>query len=137
MFKQTKAVSMDEIEAILAPNKEEIEPANCPEPNFYFEPNGVPVFTPNYDTFKDFYKFIRSIEKHGHRAGLVKVIPPKEWLDQQNTSLEKLQKMEIVRPIKQSFNCGGLPVGAHRQLNIETKKKSFSGPISLYSTTVV
>lgn len=49
-------------------------------PSFYFEPNGVPVFTPTMKEFKDFYKFIQSVSSYGQKAGLVKVIPPKAWI---------------------------------------------------------
>lgn len=29
--------------------------------------------------FQDFQKFINRVEKYGMRAGVIKVIPPKEW----------------------------------------------------------
>jgi hypothetical protein len=127
MFATSQKVSMEEIEAQLPQSKEELDTQISPEPSSYHEPNGVPVFTPDYDTFKDFYKFVRSIEHYGHKAGLVKIIPPKEWVDQQNTSLQKLEQVQIQKALSQNFNCGGLPAGAHRQLNIEVKKKAFSG----------
>lgn len=31
------------------------------------------------DQFRDFQKFINRVDKYGMRAGIVKVIPPKEW----------------------------------------------------------
>jgi len=43
---------------------------------------GVPVFEPTMDEFAEeggFYGYIKRIEKYGQRAGIVKVIPPKEW----------------------------------------------------------
>jgi len=43
---------------------------------------GVPVFEPSMDDFAregGFYGYIKRIEKYGQRAGIVKVIPPKEW----------------------------------------------------------
>jgi hypothetical protein len=108
-----------------------------PTPAYYHEDSGVPVFKPDMDTFKDFYQFILSIEDYGLRAGLVKVIPPQEWIDQQYTSIDKIQKFQITKPITQQFNCGGLPAGSHRQLNIEGRK-SYTGIILLiYSRRVV
>lgn len=50
------------------------------EPSFYYEPNGVPVFKPSMKEFKDFYKYVKSISHYGEKAGLVKVIPPKSWI---------------------------------------------------------
>ncbi|KAI8894857.1 JmjC domain, hydroxylase-domain-containing protein [Globomyces pollinis-pini] len=91
-------------------------------PAYYFETSGVPVFQPTYEEFKDFYTFIQSVEKYGMKAGLIKVIPPQEWLDSNKASPELIKKFTIKKPIKQVFNCGGLPAGAHRQLNMETKK---------------
>lgn len=43
---------------------------------------GVPVFEPTMAEFEGeggFYGYVRRIEKYGMRAGIVKVIPPKEW----------------------------------------------------------
>jgi hypothetical protein len=59
----------------------EIEPA-------YYE-NGVPVFTPTYTEFFNFKLFVKSIEEYGFKAGLVKVIPPKQWTDLNVTSLDR------------------------------------------------
>lgn len=105
-------------ESPLAPVKELLDI----EVNHYYEPSGVPVFRPTMEQFKDFYKFVLSIEKHGHKAGLAKIIPPQEWLDQSNTSLSALKQFKISKPISQTFVCGGLPAGAQRQYNVETRK---------------
>lgn len=43
---------------------------------------GVPVFEPTLAEFEKeggFYGYVKRIEKYGMRAGIVKVIPPKEW----------------------------------------------------------
>ena len=40
---------------------------------------GIPVFTPTYHEFKDFERYVRSIEPWGMTSGIIKVIPPKEW----------------------------------------------------------
>ncbi|PWN53286.1 hypothetical protein IE53DRAFT_377437 [Violaceomyces palustris] len=42
---------------------------------------GVPVFHPTMDQFKDFYAFCSAIDKWGMKSGIVKVVPPSEWLD--------------------------------------------------------
>jgi hypothetical protein len=57
------------------------ENENDIEPDHFFEKDGVPVFMPTMDQFKDFYSFVKKIEKYGQKAGLAKIIPPKEWLD--------------------------------------------------------
>jgi hypothetical protein len=31
------------------------------------------------DQFRDFQSFIKRIDKYGMQAGIVKVVPPKEW----------------------------------------------------------
>jgi hypothetical protein len=31
------------------------------------------------DQFRDFQSFIKKIDKYGMQAGIVKVVPPKEW----------------------------------------------------------
>ena len=52
------------------------------EPAFYFEgQDSIPVFKPTIEEFQDFYTFVKRIEKHGQKAGLAKIIPPKEWIE--------------------------------------------------------
>ncbi|KAJ3370861.1 hypothetical protein HDU91_005848 [Kappamyces sp. JEL0680] len=72
------------------------------KPAFYYEENGVPVFKPTLEEFKDFYRFVLSIEALGQRAGLVKVIPPPEWKG--SASLERINEIKIAKPISQTFN---------------------------------
>lgn len=98
-------------------------------PSGYYEPGGVPVFRPTYAEFKDFATFVQAIEPYGKKAGLVKVIPPKEWTDMVPTSVDRIKKLVIKRSITQEFNwfffpyiSGGLPSGVHRAFNIENKK---------------
>jgi hypothetical protein len=88
-----------------------------PKPKYYYEPNGVPVFEPDYESFKDFFGFVTAIEKFGMKAGLVKIVPPKEWFDSFKLDIEKLEQFQI-KPIRQKFTTGnGLPNGAYRQIN--------------------
>ncbi|PWY99266.1 JmjC-domain-containing protein, partial [Testicularia cyperi] len=43
--------------------------------------DGVPVFEPTMEQFRDFYAFCQAIDSWGMQSGIVKVIPPKEWRD--------------------------------------------------------
>lgn len=43
------------------------------------EGHGVPVFKPSLDEFRDFNLFMRSINSYGMQAGIVKIVPPREW----------------------------------------------------------
>jgi hypothetical protein len=92
------------------------------QPDFLYDGNGCPCFTPSMEQFKDFYAYVKSIEKVGQKAGLIKIIPPQEWIKQQNTSIDLVASYKIKNPISQTFNCGGLPAGVQRQFNIENKK---------------
>lgn len=97
-----------------------------PQPAFYAEEGGVPVFTPTYEEFRDFATFVQAIEAFGNTAGLVKVIPPQEWHELNPTSVDRVQKLQIRNAISQSFSCGGYPAGIQQVMNIETKKQ-YSG----------
>ena len=111
------------MEEITEPPIEEIK-----KPDFLYDGNGCPCFTPTMEQFKDFYGYVKSIEKIGQAAGLVKITPPQEWIQQQNTSVDLVSAFKIKNPISQTFNCGGLPAGVQRQFNIE-HKKVYSGLI--------
>ena len=41
---------------------------------------GIPVFKPTMEEFQDFEGYMNRVECWGKRSGIVKVIPPKEWL---------------------------------------------------------
>lgn len=51
------------------------------KPDHYYDnaAGGIPVFCPTMEQFKDFSTFCESIVSYGREAGLVKIIPPKEW----------------------------------------------------------
>ena len=53
------------------------------EPDHYWGGDGgsVPVFKPTMDQFRSFPDFIKKIDRYGMKTGIVKVIPPQEWLD--------------------------------------------------------
>lgn len=65
--------------------------------------DGVPVFRPSMEQFRDFYSFVRSINEYGMRSGIVKVVPPKEWLEMVDfpPKREILQGIKIRKPIQQ------------------------------------
>ena len=57
--------------------------------------DGVPVLKPSYEQFKDFQKFIQLISKLGNESGIVKVVPPKEWIRQSLYSVGSLQSVKF------------------------------------------
>ena len=75
----------------------------------------IRVYHPTWEEFKDFNKYIEKIEAEGaHKAGLAKIVPPKEWVPRKNgCNLRKdkeLQEIKIPNPICQ--------VGAGRVIKI-------------------
>ncbi|KAM7338053.1 hypothetical protein ACRRTK_004172 [Alexandromys fortis] len=60
----------------------------------------IMIFRPSKEEFNDFDKYIAYMESQGaHRAGLAKVIPPKEWRARQ--SYEDVSDMVIGTPLQQ------------------------------------
>jgi hypothetical protein len=49
--------------------------------HYYDQESGgkIPVFRPTMHEFEDFVRFVTAINHYGMEAGIVKVIPPKEW----------------------------------------------------------
>ncbi|CCF56552.1 hypothetical protein KAFR_0B02550 [Kazachstania africana CBS 2517] len=68
--------------------------------------DGIPVFKPNFDEFKDFYSYVSAINKYGMESGIIKVIPPKKWLDMLEIppSDKTLKKIVIKSPIQQHIS---------------------------------
>ncbi|CCC68568.1 hypothetical protein NCAS_0B04840 [Naumovozyma castellii] len=68
--------------------------------------DGIPIFKPTFQEFKDFYKFMEAINKFGMQSGIVKVIPPTEWLKLLDNppSVEALQGIKIKNPIEQEIS---------------------------------
>lgn len=83
--------------------------------------DGVPVFRPNFEQFQDFYSFVRSINEYGMRSGIVKIVPPQEWLDMVDfpPKLDVLQSIKIRKPIQQ--HIGGAQ-GVFMVQNVEKNK---------------
>ncbi|CCK71244.1 Rph1p KNAG_0G01870 [Huiozyma naganishii CBS 8797] len=67
---------------------------------------GIPIFKPSFDEFKEFYKYMESIKQYGLETGIVKVIPPKEWLDMLEDPIPAttLQSIQIKSPIQQNIS---------------------------------
>ncbi|XP_054581743.1 lysine-specific demethylase 4D-like [Eptesicus fuscus] len=65
------------------------------------EPSGIIMtFHPTMEEFKDFNKYIGYMESQGaHRAGLAKIIPPKEWKARQ--TYDDVNDLVIATPLQQ------------------------------------
>ncbi|KAF4628181.1 hypothetical protein G7Y89_g9973 [Cudoniella acicularis] len=90
----------------------------------YYSNDGVPVFKPNMDQFKDFTKFMVKVNSYGMRSGIIKVIPPAEWKAAQPRLDEAVKKIKIKEPIKQDIMGTG---GTYRQANI-VHQRSYNLP---------
>ncbi|CEP18906.1 hypothetical protein [Parasitella parasitica] len=69
---------------------------------YYDQENGgrIPIFTPSWDEFKDFKAFVENIEEYGKEAGIVKIIPPKEWRDQlPRIQQHQINNIKVAKPI--------------------------------------
>lgn len=83
---------------------------------------GVPIFHPTMQQFEDFNRFITEIDKWGMKAGIVKVVPPKEWKQSLPALDETVKGIKIKNPIVQHISGHK---GHFRQQNIE-KQKSYN-----------
>ncbi|XP_043391912.1 lysine-specific demethylase 4B isoform X2 [Chelonia mydas] len=77
----------------------------------------IMTFRPTLDEFRDFGKYVAYIESQGaHRAGLAKVIPPKEWKPRK--TYDDIDDMVIPAPIQQVVTGQS---GLFTQYNIQKK----------------
>ncbi|NXA71100.1 KDM4B demethylase, partial [Mohoua ochrocephala] len=77
----------------------------------------IMTFRPTLEEFRDFGKFIAYMESQGaHRAGLAKVIPPKEWKPRR--TYDDIDDMVIPAPIQQVVTGQS---GLFTQYNIQKK----------------
>lgn len=74
--------------------------------------------------FRDFKSFIDKIDKYGMKSGIVKIIPPQEWRDDQPALDELVKTIKIKNPISQEFMGTH---GIYTQANIE-KQRSYNLP---------
>nr|XP_056723611.1 lysine-specific demethylase 4B [Euleptes europaea] len=77
----------------------------------------IMTFRPTLEEFREFGKYVAYIESQGaHRAGLAKVIPPKEWKPRR--SYDDIDNMVIPSPIQQVVTGQS---GLFTQYNIQKK----------------
>ncbi|KAI9901671.1 hypothetical protein N3K66_003488 [Trichothecium roseum] len=74
----------------------------------------VPIFKPTPDQFKDFNRFMSKVNDYGMKSGIIKIIPPKEWLDKQPPLDDLVKHVRIREPIKQDIMGSN---GTYRQVN--------------------
>lgn len=88
-----------------------------------FIDNGVPVFKPTIKQFLDFYAFNKAINEYGLQSGIVRVIPPAEWLDSvaKCYTVDNLSRVCIKNPIVQTINHDGH--GVFQLQNVERARK--------------
>lgn len=101
------------------------DPHQRVEPAYYS--GGVPVFTPSMAEFRDFYSYNKAINKFGMRSGIVKVIPPLEWIQLLDGTYthENLENVRIKNPIVQNMNSSAGQKGVFSLQNVE-KQRSYN-----------
>ncbi|KAH7886650.1 JmjC domain, hydroxylase-domain-containing protein [Phlebopus sp. FC_14] len=80
---------------------------------------GIPVFKPTMEEFADFEGYMNKIECWGLRSGIVKVIPPTEWVNALPSLKDQLATVKIRSPIEQHMLGRG---GLFRQENVEKRR---------------
>ncbi|KAJ9094497.1 hypothetical protein QFC21_006037 [Naganishia friedmannii] len=81
---------------------------------------GIPVFRPSMEEFADFEGYMEKVAPWGHRSGIVKVIPPKEWTESlPPITAEQLDHVKIKGAIQQNMQGRA---GMYRANNIEKNK---------------
>lgn len=93
------------------------------KPSYYS--NGVPVFEPSMDEFRDFYLYNKAINPYGMQSGIVKVVPPPEWtaLLKGTYNEENLLQVKIKNPIVQNINVTAGYLGVFSLQNVERQRK--------------
>ncbi|XP_056131703.1 lysine-specific demethylase 4A isoform X2 [Lampris incognitus] len=77
----------------------------------------IMTFHPSKEEFKDFSRYIAYMESQGaHKAGMVKVVPPKDWKPRQ--SYDDIDELVIPAPIQQVVTGQS---GLFTQYNIQKK----------------
>ncbi|KAL8938299.1 MAG: hypothetical protein Q9211_003277 [Gyalolechia sp. 1 TL-2023] len=94
------------------------------EPDHYYEGGKIPVFKPSMAQFRSFKTFISKIDKYGMKSGIVKVIPPQEWLDALPALDDAVKTVKVKNPITQEFHGTH---GTYTQANIE-KQRTYTLP---------
>ncbi|RMD43318.1 hypothetical protein DV735_g1877, partial [Chaetothyriales sp. CBS 134920] len=86
--------------------------------------NGVPIFTPTMEEFRDFEKYVRGVDPYGMQHGIVLIDPPEEWKQQRKPLDEMVKNIKIKNPITQEFHGAQ---GIYTQRNME-KMRSYNLP---------
>lgn len=88
---------------------------------------GVPVFEPTMAQFADFYAFCQAIDAWGMQTGIVKIVPPREWVEalpslrpDADPKHSHLGKVRIRHAITQHFLAAG--PGRWKQTNVTRAK---------------
>ena len=88
---------------------------------------GVPVFEPTMTQFADFYAFCQAIDAWGMQTGIVKIVPPREWVEalpslrpDADPKHAHLGKVRIRHAITQHFLAAG--PGRWKQTNVTRAK---------------
>ncbi|KAL2070708.1 hypothetical protein VTL71DRAFT_13734 [Oculimacula yallundae] len=90
----------------------------------HISPDGVPVFKPTMEEFADFTRYMGAVNPYGMKSGIVKVIPPAEWVAAQPRLDEAIKTVRVKEPIKQDIMGTG---GTYRQANI-VHQRSYNLP---------
>jgi hypothetical protein len=99
-------------------------PFMCSLIDVQVDEGGVPVARPTSEQFRSFKQVIEKIDGLGKSTGLVKIVPPSDWVGA-GPFKDRLAGLKIKHPIEQTFCSGHLPSGAYRQMHIE-KKRSYT-----------
>jgi hypothetical protein len=87
-------------------------------------PGQVPIVRPTTEQFRSFKQVIEQIDGLGKSAGLVKIVPPSDWVGA-GALKDRLNGLKVKNPIEQTFCSGNLHSGAYRQMHIE-KNRSYT-----------
>ncbi|CCJ30484.1 unnamed protein product, partial [Pneumocystis jirovecii] len=93
-------------------------------PDHYYDNGKIPVFKPTMEQFHCFKRFVKSIDSYGMTTGIVKIIPPNEWLEKLPDYREKIKSIRLRNPIEQHIVGNN---GCFRQTNLE-KRQTYNLP---------
>ncbi|KEF63444.1 uncharacterized protein A1O9_01422 [Exophiala aquamarina CBS 119918] len=86
--------------------------------------NGVPIFTPTMEQFKDFNRYVKGVDPYGMQSGIVLIDPPEEWKQARKALDDLVKTIKIKNPLTQEFHGAQ---GVYTQRNME-KMRSYNLP---------
>ncbi|KAI1615270.1 jumonji domain-containing protein 2 [Exophiala viscosa] len=86
--------------------------------------NGVPIFQPTMEQFRDFQRYVKGVNPYGMQSGIVLIDPPEEWKRARKALDSQIKSIKIKNPIMQEFHGAQ---GIYTQRNIE-KMRSYNLP---------